>query len=211
MDGIMQRQIAAFLLAGQLGGVLDYGAGNSPNRHVLTCDRYVAADVSQNLAGDIDHLIILGEKLPILDQTFDLVLLLDVLEHVAEPDFVLGEIRRLLTPNGRLIISVPFMYREHETPHDFARFTVFVMQELLRRQQGRVMRIPKVGNVYYTLPALFLKRGVANGEQNRLGLFGRLLNRALRSLVSVLATVLCKPPRDDDGVYHHLLVEVSFS
>ena len=210
MDGLMQEQIAAFLPAGKLGRVLDYGAGNSPYRHLLACDRYVTADISQNLAGNIDYLIVPGEKLPIQDQAFDLVLLLDVLEHIAKPDFVFGEIRRLLAPNGRLIISVPFIYREHETPHDFARYTVFGMHELLRWQHGEVVRIRKAGNVYYTLLALFLERGVASGEQNRLGILGRLLNRALRSLVPVLAPLLRKPPQDDDGVYHHLLVEAFF-
>lgn len=211
MDDLMQAQIAAFLPTGPLGRVLDYGAGNSPYRKLLACDSYVAVDISQNLACDIDYLIVPGNKLPIEDHAFDLVLLLDVLEHVSEPDFVMGEIRRLLTPNGRLIISVPFMYREHETPHDFARYTVFGMRELIRRQRGEVLRIRKAGNVYYTMFALFLERGVANGEQNRLGLFGRLLNRTLRSLVPFLTPWLRKPPRDNDGIYHHLLVEVRFS
>jgi len=211
MDGLMQSQIAAFLPTRQLGRVLDYGAGNSPYQHLLKCDQYVTVDISQNLACNIDYLIVPGEKLPIQDQAFDLVLLLDVLEHIAEPDFVLGEIRRLLAPHGSLIISIPFMYREHETPYDFARYTAFGIQELLRRQHGEVVRIRKVGNVYFTLMALFLERGVANGEQNSLGLLGRLVNRFMRSLVPVISPLLLKSPKDDDGVYHHLLVEVAFS
>lgn len=211
MDGLIQAQIAAFLPTEQLGRVLDYGAGNSPYRHLLACDLYVAADISQNLAGDIDHLIVPGEKLPIQDRVFDLVLLLDVLEHVVDPNFVLGEIRRLLDPNGRLIISIPFMYREHETPNDFARYTVFGIHELLRRQNGKVLRIRKLGNIYYTLMSLFLERGVFNGEQNCLGYKGRVVNRAFRFMLPVLAPLLRKPPGDDEGIYHHLLVEVCFS
>ena len=211
MDGLMQAQIAAFLPAVKLGRVLDYGAGNSPYRHLFECDRYVAADISQNLAGDIDHLIVPGEPLQIAAGTFDLVLLLDVLEHVSDPAFVLSEIRRLLAPGGRLIISRPFLCREHETPFDFARYTVFGVRELVARQQGSLVRVRKAGNVYYTLLSIFLERGVGNGERSRLGVTGRIVNRALRALVPLLAPLLRRPPCSDDGIYHHLLLEVSFA
>jgi len=211
IDGIMQRQIAAFLPSQHLGRVLDYGAGNSPYRQYVSCDRYVTADVGQNLVSNIDHLIDPGERLAVEAASFDAVLLLDVLEHVPDPDFVLGEIKRVLTANGRLFISVPFLYREHETPHDFARYTVFGMRELITRQQGKIVRFSKAGNVLYTLLSLFLERGIANGELNRLGVPGRVVNRLLRTLVPVLAPLLCKVPNSDDGIYHHLLLEVSFN
>lgn len=207
----MQAQIAAFLPEGSVGSVLDYGAGNSPYRRFICCDRYVSADVTQNLAGDIDYLIVPGEPLPIAADSFDLVLLLDVLEHVPDPTYVLAEIRRLLAPGGRLIISLPFLYREHETPNDFVRYTVFGMMELLARQQGVLVRISKAGNLYYTLLSLFLERGVGNGERNRLGVAGRTVNRVLRAFVPLLMPLLRRPPKCDDGIYHHLLLEVSFA
>lgn len=211
IDAIMQRQIAAFLPSQHLEHVLDYGAGNSPYRQYISCDRYVTADVSQNLAGDIEHLLVPGERLAVEAASFDAILLLDVLEHVPNPDFVLGEVRRLLASDGRLFISVPFIYREHETPYDFARFTVYGMRELIKRQQGKIIRLSKVGNVFYTLLSLFMERAMANGEHNRLGLMGRLLNRVLRTLVPVFAPLLSKAPGQEDGIYHHLLLEVSFT
>lgn len=211
MDALIQAQIAAFLPAEHVGSVLDYGAGNSPYRRFVSCDRYVTADVGQDITGGIDHLIVPGEPLPIAAGAFDLVLLLDVLEHVSDPAFVLGEIRRLLAPGGRLIISLPFLCREHETPHDFARYTVFGVRELVARQQGSLVRVRKAGNVYYTLLSIFLERGVGNGEINRLGVAGRIVNRALRALVPMLAPLLRRPPCSDDGIYHHLLFEVSFA
>jgi SAM-dependent methyltransferase len=210
IDGIMQRQIAAFLPSQHLGHALDYGAGNSSCRQYISCDRYVTADVSQNLAGNIEHLLVPDERLAVEAASFDAVLLLDVLEHVPDPDFVFGEIKRVLTDNGRLFISVPFLYREHETPFDFARHTVLGMRERIARQQGKV-RLSKAGNVHYTLLSLFLERGIANGELNRLGVLGRVVNRLLRTLVAVLAPLLCKAPNPDDGIYHHLLLEVSFT
>ena len=45
--------------------------------------------------------------LPFADGSFDVVVAGEVLEHVPHPDFLLSEIRRLLTPNGLLVLSTP--------------------------------------------------------------------------------------------------------
>ena len=52
-----------------------------------------------------------GSELPFPDDTFDLVALLDTIEHIPDELAVLNEVRRVLKPDGRLIITVPaFMW-----------------------------------------------------------------------------------------------------
>jgi SAM-dependent methyltransferase len=46
-------------------------------------------------------------ELPVADSSADAVLLLDVIEHVAEPERVLAEAHRVLRPGGTIIVSVP--------------------------------------------------------------------------------------------------------
>lgn len=46
-------------------------------------------------------------SLPLADASVDAAVMLDVLEHVADPDAVLGEIQRVVRPGGYLIVSVP--------------------------------------------------------------------------------------------------------
>ncbi|HEX8794292.1 MAG TPA: class I SAM-dependent methyltransferase [Polyangiaceae bacterium] len=48
-----------------------------------------------------------GTTLPVDDGSFDLVLCLDVLEHLFAPDRVMLELRRAVSPTGRVIIAVP--------------------------------------------------------------------------------------------------------
>ncbi len=48
-----------------------------------------------------------AERVPLKSASFDIVLCLELIEHVLDPLSVLKEVRRLLRPNGRCLISTP--------------------------------------------------------------------------------------------------------
>lgn len=48
-----------------------------------------------------------GSRLPYADERFDLVVLVEVIEHVVEKEALLSEIRRVLRPSGRLFLTTP--------------------------------------------------------------------------------------------------------
>lgn len=209
-DSIVFDQIVEFLPAQHFESVLDYGAGNSPYQAYVSCDRYAKADITQNAAGDIDLLIHPGKRLDVAEASFDLILLLDVLEHVPYPLFVLEEMRRLIKPGGTLIVSIPFIYREHETPNDYCRYTRFGAERLIEDNGGRIARMEKVGNAYYTLLTLFLERAISNGERSTLRLAGRIMNRIVRWVFPLFRPIFANKPSIDAGCYHHLLMEIRF-
>lgn len=66
-----------------------------------------------------------AQALPLRDDCVDHALLLDVLEHLPEPNKCLREIHRTLKPGGSLTIQVPFLYPVHDAPLDFHRWTRF--------------------------------------------------------------------------------------
>ena len=71
--------------------------------------------------------------LPFPASSFDLVIIHAVLEHVAYPDRVVGEIHRVLSPHGLVLVDVPFLQPFHEEPFDFSRFTISGLRLLFRR------------------------------------------------------------------------------
>jgi SAM-dependent methyltransferase len=63
-----------------------------------------------------------ASALPLADGSVDLVLSLELVEHVPEPAAVLAEIARVLKPGGTVILSVPSTVPRHDD-NDYWRFT----------------------------------------------------------------------------------------
>lgn len=63
--------------------------------------------------------------------SYDFVILDEILEHVEKPWIAVEEVRRILKPGGTLITSSPFMIAVHKVPEDYWRFTKEAMGILL--------------------------------------------------------------------------------
>lgn len=74
-----------------------------------------------------------AECIDCASDSFDGFLLIEVLEHVANPDKVLTEAFRVLTADGWGIITAPFMYPVHADPADMQRWTA----DKLRMELGK--------------------------------------------------------------------------
>jgi SAM-dependent methyltransferase len=114
------------------GRVIDVGCGMQPYRHLL--GKGVVEYVGVDRQGALTNPTIEGtaEALPAADASFDVVLCTMVLEHVVDPRRVLAEARRVLKPNGRVVLTVPGVWPAHEVPHDYWRFTKFGLQQLMQ-------------------------------------------------------------------------------
>ena len=70
--------------------------------------------------------------LPFSDHAFDAVFIFDVLEHIDDDDLALKEIQRVLTPEGRLLITVP------------AFMLLYGRQDVVSEHKRRYRRAPLV-------------------------------------------------------------------
>jgi SAM-dependent methyltransferase len=129
--GIHREMVA---MAGHVSGrVLDVGCGRKPYESLFKTKEYVGLEVDtpQNRATKkADHFYD-GMGIPFEDNTFDAVICNQVLEHVFQPQAFLKELNRVLKPGGMLILSVPFVWDEHEQPWDYARYSSFGLSSIL--------------------------------------------------------------------------------
>jgi SAM-dependent methyltransferase len=109
------RKFAPFVGAGDV--VLEYGAGAGWNLAALSCRRKIGFDVAEFLEPSLRALGIefVADTKALEDSVAGVVICHHTLEHVPRPAEVLGEIRRLLKPQGRLLLFVPF---ERETRYE---------------------------------------------------------------------------------------------
>jgi SAM-dependent methyltransferase len=137
------------------GKLLDFGCGSKPYRSLFTqVNEYVGIDVEteghNHKNEDID-IFYDGENIPFKDNAFDSILASEVLEHVPDIDKVVSELRRVLKPCGKILITVPFVWTEHEMPYDFRRFTATGIKHILTKQGFEVILCKKIGCFFETL------------------------------------------------------------
>src|SRR5262249_29356019 len=75
--------------------------------------RWTSADLSEKAVASIRSLVgpnvyrIDGTCMPFADASFDLVVIIDLLEHVHDDAACVGEIARILRPGGDLVVNTP--------------------------------------------------------------------------------------------------------
>jgi len=122
-------------------------------------------------------------KMPFADASFDAVACFEVFEHVLEPGATLFEISRTLKRDGAAVISMPFLYPEHDAPHDYQRWTEHRWHRNAREAGLDVESIE---------PMLHAVR--ASGVLVCLALAGSLQHASVPSLILRLPLIMCLIP-----------------
>lgn len=125
---------------------LDIGCGLRPYESNFPNGVYIGLDVE--VSGRDSNMKVAdyyydGKVLPFPAGSIEGIICTQVLEHVPNPQILLAEMHRVLKPEGRLIVSLPFVWQEHEEPYDFFRFTRFGITELLTQVGYKVDSVIK--------------------------------------------------------------------
>jgi len=107
------------------GKVIDIGGKKVKKRGCFSPDLSdvdLWVDINIDLSSKPD-LLCDATELAIEDNSCDIVLMTEVLEHLEKPLLVLSEINRILKPGGKLYATSPFLYSIHADPFDFQRWT----------------------------------------------------------------------------------------
>lgn len=165
------------------GRLADLGCGKAPlygtYRPLVSSVTCIDWPQSVHASPYVDLPADLGRPLPLPDASFDTVILSDVLEHVPEPQALVGEIARLLAPGGTLLLNLPFLYGVHEAPHDYGRYTEHALRRFAQRAGLQVLQLQPLGGSLHVMADLLAK------HLAHLPLAGGLLASAVQGVVAL--------------------------
>lgn len=133
------------------GSLLDLGCGKVP---LYECYKQYISDntcidwgntAHKNAYLDLEH--DLNTKLPLDDEQFDTIILSDVLEHIYQPLVLWREMHRVLKPNGKILLNVPFYYWLHEVPYDYYRYTEHTLRRFAEETNSKIHVLKPLGGI----------------------------------------------------------------
>lgn len=153
--------------------VLDLGSATGGNTlhitsmgHSVTSVEYSDIGISIQNAKGIPAIQADARSLPFANGTFDVVVCLDVLEHIIEDYVVASEIYRVLAPNGHFLISVPEdpkLWSAHDTSvNHVRRYTKGGMYSVLSESKLWVNQI--WSTLYLLRPMIVIARKFTEGS-----------------------------------------------
>ncbi|MEB2782427.1 methyltransferase domain-containing protein [Algoriphagus sp. C2-6-M1] len=122
------------------GDFIDVGCGEKPYQDMIMQNSTIGSYVGVDLIGGTEYKLGVepdffwdGITFPFPDLSYDSALATEVLEHCPDPSITLLEIYRILKVDSPLLLTVPFIWPTHESPHDFYRYTPFGLRYLLAK------------------------------------------------------------------------------
>ena len=162
--------------------VLDIGCANGYlGKKVLDKGNYVVGvDISEKAVKNAEKILnkvlvldVENEKFPFKEDTFDIIICSEVIEHLFEPNEFLKKIHKLLKKDGQLIITTPnflywghrlkflrgnFQYKE-EGPFDRGHIHFYTYKNLVEDLKLAKFKIKRENHVY---PGSFLLNFIKN-------------------------------------------------
>lgn len=144
------------------GSLADLGCGKAPllGLYRPRCRSVQLIDWANSIHENefLDIVADLNQPLAIVEsESFDTIILSDVLEHIREPAILMSEITRILRPGGTLLLNVPFMYQIHEAPHDYYRYTCYGLDWLATQAGLHIEELTPIGGLVEAIASISSK------------------------------------------------------
>lgn len=138
--------------------------------------------------------------LPFTTNTFDIITMLDVLEHIENDLEILQKLKPLLKPNGKLIITVPayqYLWTEHDVAlSHFRRYTVKTLENVLKKADFQISRTSYFFTILF--PLIFLTKILLkikkpkNDSQSHSQQFPEIIDNFLQKIILFESKILKK-------------------
>ena len=191
------KQILSSLELSSRPRILDVGCGTGGTLSLLaefgnvTGVEMEESAISRALARQVGEIRKGGlpDNLPFSTESFDVITLLDVLEHIDDDHSSLGALRALLAPGGYIILTVPafpFLWSQHDIDnHHKRRYLASTLTNVIERAGLNIEHLTYYNMWFFPLAAAmrFMKKFIPSKEiGSDLLLPGKFINRMFQSI-----------------------------
>lgn len=183
--------------------ILDAGCGSGLAEDVLSeLGTVIGIDIAaEALAGRVDacpECLCLGSvtSTPFPSRTFDIVVALDIIEHIEDDAAAVREMHRICTPGGRLLLTAPAYGWLHST-HDkvlghYRRYSAREVATLMRTAGFRVRKVTYAVTAPFPAAVAFrlLRRVLGSKGGSDMFEVPRLLNSVMTAVMRLEAVLL---------------------
>lgn len=182
------------------GRMLDAGCGAQKYKDMFDFDWYVGLELNEKFGPDV-----IGDlrDMPFKDGEFDSILNNQVLEHVDDTHRVFSEFNRVLRRGGHLCVTVPFIARTHEVPHDYWRISEYGIRYLFNRYGFKEVMIANMGGFLTTQAYLWQFWCWERLSRNRIT---RALRKPAMCLGNYLFLLLHRIDRDSSTPFNYIAI-----
>lgn len=176
------------------GDLLDFGCGAKPYKKLfLHCRSYIGVDYEgaghSHNNEQIDFFYD-GKSLPFTNERFDCIFASEVFEHLFNLTEILPELNRIIKKGGKMLITCPFAWPEHEKPYDYARYTQFALVNILETHGFKILNLDKSGNFFIALQQLntvYVYQSVCSkfSLNNRIPFFATIARKVLVPIMNI--------------------------
>jgi SAM-dependent methyltransferase len=188
-----RRHLLATMLDGvPTGTAMDIGAAGGGNTRVLRSRGFSVTALEYGVDGaqvaaERGLAVLRGDAtaLPVADDSLDLVVAFDVLEHIVDDDAAVTEVLRVLRRDGRFLVAVPAdprLWSEHDVAVDHVRrYTRPTLRRVLEDNGFEITSL-RSWNVLLR-PVVALRRRTSSGSD--LDTVHPVVNLGLRTIVTL--------------------------
>ncbi len=131
--------------------ILEVGGGNGMMRSVFTSvcrpKLYASTDI---VSGNEIDIICDAQQLSFSNNSINMVVAFEVIEHIRDTEQFLSEIQRVLKSNGYAVFSMPFLYGKHDF-QDYYRWTTQGVEHIMDLYGLEIKLIKKRGGTFLAI------------------------------------------------------------
>ena len=163
--------------------IFDLGCGNNKYKEYFkNNNEFIGIDIEESGRSIDDKkpdIFYDGKKIPFDNDSFDLIICIEVLEHVENFNLIIEEIYRSLKKGGRAVVTMPFITAEHELPYDFRRLTSFGIKREFEKIGFKVKKFEKILYGHAAIRQLIYGEMNRFEGQNKVNIFFKFLVKSI--------------------------------